>query len=68
MSDSSTLTETADSSEASVHFYQSTLCHNSQHSHCHKNLRSHNTVTILDFTVDVQTVTRYHNTEDLVAA
>jgi len=47
MSDSSTLmTEAAGSCEASVHFHQTTLCHNSQHSHCHKNLQSHNTVTI----------------------
>jgi hypothetical protein len=59
---SSLMTEAAGSSEASVYFHRTTLCHNSQCSHCHKNLQSHNTV------VDVQTVTRYHNTDDLVAA
>jgi hypothetical protein len=59
---SSLMTEAAGSSEASVYFYRTTLCHNSQRSHCHKKLQSHNTV------VDVQTVTRYHNTDDLLAA
>lgn len=64
--DSSTLMpEAAGSSKPSVHFYQTTPCNNSEHSHHRKNLQppQHSN----NYDIDIKTVTRYHNAEVLAS-